>query len=292
MLDFRIHTFLCVVKYMNFSKAAKELCITQPAVSQQIKYLEQQYNIKLFTYANKQLHLTKEGHLFYTKANAFVNDEKAFVTALHAVSTNKEEYRVGITNTVCEYILSKPLVQFHKQNKDIRLHIVMANTKTLLSYLRNGEIDFAFIEGFYPKDEFKGYVYRTENFIAVSNSKHTFTKEVHRLKDLTNEPLILREMGSGTRDIFEKALAIQDLSITDFNDITYISCMPTIVEFVKEDCGITFLYESAVSNELNKNILKRIDLNDFNIQHEIHFVMNKDTTNKDIYTNIFEKLKQ
>lgn len=75
MLDFRIHTFLCVCRHMNYTRAAAELHITQPAVSQHIRYLEREYGAKLFSYKGKHLQLTQAGHILWNAATAISHDD-------------------------------------------------------------------------------------------------------------------------------------------------------------------------------------------------------------------------
>lgn len=83
MLDFRIHTFLCVCRHMNYTRAAAELHITQPAVSQHIRYLEREYGAKLFSYKGKHLQLTQAGHILWNAATAISHDDTLLKEHLH-----------------------------------------------------------------------------------------------------------------------------------------------------------------------------------------------------------------
>lgn len=291
MLDFRIHTFLAVCKHMNYTRAAEELCITQPAVSQQIKYLENQYNTKLFTYIGKNLSLTPTGEMLFNKATALANDEAQFIKELQSTHQQNPTYTLGVTYTIGEYIINKPIAAFSKKNDKIRLNLSMKNTTDLRQDLIDGNIQFALIEGSIQDDFFESISFSSENFIAVCSKNHEFTQPIHSLSDLTSEHIIIREEGSGTRDIFEKALALNNLSLQNFNDISYIGSMPTIVELIKEDCGISFLYQSAVEEELKNNTIQQIPLTDFNIKHDLTFIYNKGSLNKDIYLEIFKDLQ-
>ena len=86
-------------------------------------------------------------------------------------------------------------------------HIRYGNTQTLLTYLCEGTIDFAIVEGYFSGDHYETRIYKAEEYIAVASADHTFKKSVHSLKDLTSERLLIREHGSGTRAILTKTLA-------------------------------------------------------------------------------------
>lgn len=105
MLDFRVETFLCVCKHMNYTKAAEELNITQPAVSQHIKYLEQYYQAPLFIYENKKLHLTSAGKILYNRLETLCNDEKMLKQEIQTSSSDISSLSIGVTMTVGEYAL-------------------------------------------------------------------------------------------------------------------------------------------------------------------------------------------
>ncbi len=105
MLDYRTHTFLTVCKTMNFTLAAKELHITQPAVSQHIHYLEKQYDTTLFEYRNKQLFLTRSGEILRKHLMTMKNDEKAVIKELKDHIVGIESLSIGATMTIGEYAI-------------------------------------------------------------------------------------------------------------------------------------------------------------------------------------------
>ena len=167
------------------------------------------------------------------------------------------------------------LSRFIKTHPDMDFHIRYGNTQTLLTYLHEGTIDFAIVEGYFSGDHYETRVYKTEEYIAVSSVHHTFSKPVHNLRDLTSERLLIREHGSGTRAILTKTLALKNMSVKDFRHLVEIENIHTIVTLLKEDCGISFLYKSAVEQELNEGMLVQIPLSDFMIMHDFTFLWNK-----------------
>ena len=106
------------------------------------------------------------------------------------------------------------------------------------------------------------------------------------MNDLTCERLLVRENGSGTRNILERSLTARGLHITDFMHYTEVENMHTIISLLKKDCGISFLYKIAVENELQSGVLKEIPLDDFKMQHDFDIIWEKHSIYTDKYLSI------
>ena len=146
MLDFRINTFLTVCQTMNFTKAAEELHITQPTVSQHIHYLEDYYETSLFTYQNRQLALTWAGKTLQERLLRMKNDETTIQKELHENNERIKTLSIGVTMTIGEYAISGALAGYLKANPDTNIHLHYGNPKQLLQLLDNGLISFALVE--------------------------------------------------------------------------------------------------------------------------------------------------
>ena len=112
MLDYRTETFLTVCKTLNFTTAAKQLNITQPAVSQHIHFLEKQYNTILFNYKNKELSLTPSGQILYKHLLTMKNNEQALMNEINNITSNIETLSIGVTMTIGEYAIVDKLALF------------------------------------------------------------------------------------------------------------------------------------------------------------------------------------
>ncbi len=282
MLDFRTETFLTVCQTMNFTAAAKQLNITQPAVSQHIHFLEGQYHTSLFIYRNKQLFLTRSGEILRKHLLTMKNDEKAILEELKSNFTGIETLSIGVTMTIGEYAIVDKLANFLIRHPEINIHLHYDNTFQLLKLLDHGQISMAIVEGNYPKENYSHKKYSTEDYIAVcAASHHFFTDHPHTVNDLLYERLLVREKGSGTRNILEQSLIARGLHISDFIHYTQVENMHTIIDLLKKDCGISFLYKIAVENELQSGRLREISLDDFKMQHDFNIIWEKHS----IYTN-------
>ena len=289
MLDYRTETFLTVCKTLNFTTAAKQLNITQPAVSQHIHFLEKQYNTILFNYKNKELSLTPSGQILYKHLLTMKNNEQALMNEINNITSNIETLSIGVTMTIGEYAIVDKLANFIQNHPEINIHLHYGNTSKLLELLDQGQISMAIVEGNYPKENYSHIKYSTEDYIAVCAASHEFKNIPHTLHDLLDERLLVREQGSGTRHILQESLNVRGLSISDFKYYTQIENMHTIISLLKKDCGISFMYKTAVKEELQKGILKEIILDDFKLQHNFEFIWEKDSLFTDKYISISEE---
>ncbi|MDR3596318.1 LysR family transcriptional regulator [Clostridium sp.] len=291
MLDFRINTFLTVCEYMNFTKAAEILCITQPAVSQHIKYLENTYDTKLFEYEGKKINLTKSGKIFCQTAITMKHDEEYLKEKIEEEKSGIKNIKFGATLTIGEYILPSKLHNYLNNKKNMNVTMIVENTKELLYKLEHGEIDFALVEGYFVKNEYDYVVYSKENYICVAGKNYKFKKQPQVLEDLLGETLIVREKGSGTRDIFEKNLEEQNLTINDFSKVIEIGNINSIKYLVNNNHGITTLYEAAVKEELKNGILQKVEVSDLQKKHHFYFIWRKDSAFEALYLEIFNEFQ-
>lgn len=286
MLDFRINTFLTVCEYMNFTAASEKLNLSQPAVSQHIKYLEDCYNTKLFYRDKKNIHLTSSGEILFSAFKTVSNDEIKLKNMLNESKKQKTKIAFGVTKTIGEYMVFPSLTEYIRGNKTTNFNIHYKNTKTLLEYLDNGIIDFAIVEGCLNDKKYSINPLKSEDYIGVCSSKHKFSKKINSIIDILDERLIIREEGSGTLSILVNLLSMQNISIKDFSNLIQVDNMRMIVELVKNDCGISFLYKSAVNEQIEKGALVELPLKDFKIRHDFTFVYNK----KSVFSKQMEEL--
>lgn len=302
MLDFRVDTFLAVCRHMNFTMAAKELNLTQPAVSQHIRFLEKEYGQTLFSYEKKKLRLTKAGEFLLRTATTQKNDEERIKQQMKEITEEEKQYYFGATRTVGEYALTHPLAVFLQNHPQMSLQMTVANTNQLLEKLNRQEINFAIVEGYFSKEAYDSLIYSTERYIAVCgvelakkwgllNPQKGKTANRPALRDLLGERLLIREEGSGTREILEHNLKAHGLQLSDFKNQIQINSLPAILELVQAGCGITFLYETAAREKQRKGDLWEIPLTDFVVEHDFTFVWNKGSIFEEEYRRMCKELQ-
>lgn len=290
MIDFRIDTFLAVCQYMNYTKAAEALSITQPAVTQHIHYLEEHFQVKLFRFQGKRPVLTEAGRLLWGAATTLKHDEIYLREKLLDTTKRGKLLALGATKTVGAYLLPQALASYLSHNPEADVHITMDNTKVLLDELDQGKIDCALVEGSFDKDQYDFLLYSVEPFVAVSKFGYPFNHKIKNIEDLLDERLIVREAGSGTRNILESYLKRHNLVVSDFSHVTEINNVTAIKELVKQGAGITFLYGFAVQEELAQDTLQQIPLAHFSLSHNITFLWRRGSIFRAYYEQLFQEL--
>ncbi len=290
MIGFRIDTFLTVCRFMNFTRAAEYLNITQPAVSHHIRYLEELYGAKLFEYTGKKISLTEAGKVLLSAATTMKHDELHLKSVMSQKTGSGGQLVFGATMTIGEYVMPEALKRLIAARPGISVRMTVADTLELLRRLDAGEIEFAIVEGFFQKKEYDYLVYDRDRFVIVAAPGYQFKKPVKVIEDLTEECLFIREKGSGTRYVFERYLEGKNLLIHDFTNFMEISHIGAIKTMVEDGCGITFLYEAAVIREIENGKLVRVELEDFELSHDFTFIWRKGSIYSEYYKGIFEVL--
>lgn len=288
MIDFRIDTFLTLCETMNYTKAAAILHITQPAVTQHIKYLENYYQCRLFSYTDKTLVLTEKGVLLKQYALSMCANAKIIKETLRKPERDKTVLHIGATKTIGEYVLPDLLPDYLLSRTDITMHLLVDNTHTLLTRMEKGELDFAVIEGFFHKENYDYQLFSMESFIAVASPSLLSPKKVYVLEDLFHFPLLVREKGSGTRDILTQVLYEKNLSFDHFKTYNEISDFTIMKKLLKKGLGISFLYLPVVQKDLEEGSLIKIPIRHFQIQREFNFVYLKKNLFRSSFEDFFE----
>ncbi|NLK95777.1 MAG: LysR family transcriptional regulator [Clostridiales bacterium] len=289
MIDFRMATFLKLCEVKNYTKTAKEINITQPAVTQHIQSLEKEFNIKVFIKEGKNIFLTREGELLKALAEKIYAEEKKLKQAFLEPSTFKINF--GATLTIGDNIMPKKIEKYLKKNPLCEISMRVENTDSLLHMLNEGSIEVALVEGNYQKNQYTSLLISKEKFIAVAGMGLKINNNC-KLEELCKYPIIVRERGSGTRSILENYIKENNLVLEDFERIIELGNFNSIKHLVINNLGITFVYKPVVQEELDKGILKEIKIMDFNLFHEFNFVYLKDSLLKEKYLEFYQFLKK
>jgi len=219
MLDQKVHTFLKVAELQNYTKAAKELNLTQPAVTQHIRKLEDYYECPLIDISGKSVELTVEGEAFYNYANFQNANETQLINQMEKAET---PIKIGATLSIADYYLPSYLSSYISNNEEI-ISLTVNNTKSIIEKLLNNKLYCAFIEGIFDKSLFHFKEFKTTKFVPVARKGHPLEGKEILLADVHEYPLILREEGSGTREIYENYLYQNNDSILSASKIYEIS---------------------------------------------------------------------
>ncbi len=292
MIDQRFITFLELCNTMNYTKTAKNLHMTQPAVTHHIHYIESLYNIKLFTYTGKNLNITEQGKVLRELLRSLYNDSVKIEEKIKEFPFIGKKINFGATLTIGEYVMPIPLRNYIIKNPDAKIIMQVDNTEMLINMIKEGKIDFAIIEGKFDKNDYDYRLFSVEEFIGVVSPKHRFAKKEIEFSDIFKERFIAREPGSGTRSIFEDYLIEQNRSINSFESYMEIGNLNTIKNLVKDNMGITFLYKAAAKSEIERGELCQLNIKNYSIKREFNFVALKNSMFIHEYTEFFDFCKK
>lgn len=271
MVDYRIRTFLALYEAMNYRRTAEQLRLSQPAVSQQIHSLESEYGCRLFVYDGKRLHRTAQADRVAEYARSALYNDQRLRQELAAPAVR--EIRLGATKTIGEFVLAGPLSRYVNATRD-NVTIEVDNTEVLLHQLEHEALDIAFIEGAFDKKRYGYCLYRKASFVGMCRPDHPFAGKTVTLQDLKGESVILREKGSGTRGILEKALAEYGFDVGIFSRVICVSNFSLLLRFVSEGSGITFAYAPVAEGRKD---VAHFHLDCLGEEREFHIVYLKGT---------------
>ncbi|MDQ0430156.1 DNA-binding transcriptional LysR family regulator [Planomicrobium stackebrandtii] len=260
-MDQRLEVFLKVIEKKNFSKAAEELHMTQPAVSQYIRSLEDSTGVKLLERTNKYVRLNKAGEIVYHHA---IEIKELYAKMNHLLDdlTNKASgsIAIGASYTFGEYLLPRIIAEAKQQYPDIKPTVTIGNTTTIAGLVLSHQLDVGIVEGhFKGVQELKTEPFAEDRMVIVASADHPLAgrEEPITMKELIEETWILRELGSGTREASEnvfKQFSIAPQSIMHFSSTQPIKAM------VEAGMGISLLSEWAVQKELRYGDIKVLDV--------------------------------
>ncbi|HHX62906.1 MAG TPA: LysR family transcriptional regulator [Epulopiscium sp.] len=248
-----------VVQYKNFSKAAKSLYMTQPAISQSISQLEGQLGVRLFTRTSRGVLLTSEGELLYEYINSAINLINAGENKIQASkSLNIGDLKIGVGDTISRYFLLSYLEKFHNQYPNIRLKIINRTTLELCEMLKSGEIDIAICN--LPIEdnslEIKKCATIHDIFVCGEKYKDDF-KEPLSFQELIKFPLIFLDKKSNSRQYVEKHMLSKGVTI---NPEIELGSHDLLLEFSKINLGIACVVEEFSQESLNTKQLFKLPL--------------------------------
>lgn len=274
MLDPRWNTFLVLCDTMNYTRAAQQLCLTQPAVTHHIQYLEAHYGCRLFSYEGKVLHLTDAGARLrdFTRSMAYNSNKIEQEMAARAPVC----LRMGTSKTIGEYVIAPKIAAFLRAHPQAKFSLAVDNTQTLLHSLETGRLDFVLVEGFFERSRYDTRLFRKEAFFGICAPGHRFAGRTVPAEELKKERLLLREAGSGTRAVFEDALHRQNHTLGSFPNVADISDFSAIKALVAAGLGVSFLYAPVARQELAQGALAQFGLKDVPMSGAFYFACLKD----------------
>lgn len=276
MFDYRLKVFHTVASRSSFTKASEELNISQPAVTKHIKEIENQLNTKLFNRKGTSIQLTKSGQILFEYAEKIRNIYRDLEFEINQLNQqHKGKLIIGASTTVAQYILPEILAKFNSYYKDIKIELITHNTEIVSELLKEGKIDLGIIEGESQSNYFDYQIFKADEIVLVAKANHSLANKILNIKDLYYLELIFREPGSGSLEFIQNRLKEKGISLDELNIVMQLGSSESIKNYLLYSNSLAFLSISTVLNELKNNQLSIIDIKNFSIERNFHFILPK-----------------
>ncbi|GLC28815.1 LysR family transcriptional regulator [Clostridium omnivorum] len=278
MLDVRLKTFITLVQLKSFTRTAEALNLTQPAVSQHIRFLEEYYEVKLIKKEGRMFSITKEGMLLMKYSKELEEIYSRMELELKKESKTKKVHEIGATLTIGGYILPNILGMHKNLNPTIDILLQVNNTEEIIHKLINKKIELALVEGPFDRKIFKHIKIKNDELVLAVSPKHEFAlKEQIDIDEIINGKLILREKGSGTRKVFENSLKERGYDIEDIFPYMEVGDISAIKSLVESNLGYTIISKETIKGEIDRGTIVTVPINDMKIYREFNFIYLEDT---------------
>ncbi|MBP9478671.1 MAG: LysR family transcriptional regulator [Sebaldella sp.] len=275
MNERKLKIFFSVSETLNMTKTSKEMFISQSAVSQTIKELENELGVILFERMYKKLYLTEDGKLLKEYARRLLNLWNDMTEHMQSKKKNVL-IKVGGSTTIGIYLLPYLCKSFSISYPDVNFNIQIDNTTKVIQKVLENEIDIGIIEGTKPSNSEELISLKTQiDYLKVitPNIEKFKNKEIFTISDFQNEILILRETGSGTREVVDKY--IEELEIKVKNKLV-IGNTEAIKKMVEIGLGISIISQLAIESEVLDEKLLSFKIENYEMNREFSIIIHKD----------------
>ena len=253
-----LSVFLCVCEEGNMTTGAMKLHIAQPSVSQTIAELERHYNVKLFERLGRKLIITSAGTKLATYARHIINLNQEAEDLMRELSQN-ERIRIGASATIGTFMLSDIIADFSKHNPNVKIVSAVNNSKTIEDMLLEDRIDIGLIEGNICSQGIIGKVFMNDELVLVCSAFHPLAERGKiEPEELVGLEFIVREEGSGTREVFETVMKNNGLQ---WQISGVYNNAEAIKRAVAHSCTLSVMSKIAIRKELKAHELVPLDVN-------------------------------
>jgi DNA-binding transcriptional LysR family regulator len=269
--NFRLAVFRSVAHQLSFRKAAEELYLTQPAVSLQIKALEEDLGAQLFDRTGSRIALTAAGKTllnYAEQANALLIKAEQAVVALRG--DHAGHLALGASTTIAQYVLPRLLSDFHREYPRTQLTLISGNTEQIIDAIMQKQIVLGFIEGPPRSRNIKTIPFLHDELVLIVPAAHDWAERSFIAgAELITTPLLMRERGSGTRRVIEMALERHGVKPASLNITMELDSTEAIKSAVESGLGAGFVSRWAIAKDARTGkSLRIVPIDGLNIQRD------------------------
>ncbi|MGP4080751.1 LysR family transcriptional regulator [Pseudalkalibacillus sp. R45] len=276
-MDFhQLKTFYTVAKHKNFTRASKELAISQPAVSRQIESLEKYFDLTLFHRVGRHIELTDAGKTLYTMGEqilALVQKTSAVLDGMKNLESGS--LQVGASTTIGNYFMVPVVMKFMERYPGIQLNLDIKSTTEIQQQIERNLLDIAIVPEIPSSQSLVKESFLNDDIVLIAPKSHSLTmKKDVTLKDVSNEKLIVRGVGSNTRKTIEEHFKKHNVEL---NPAVELGSTEAIKQAVIAGGGISFLPKITIESELKLNAVEIVEGRNLILSRKFFIVHHKDS---------------
>jgi DNA-binding transcriptional LysR family regulator len=263
-----------VVETKSFSKAARILNLSQPAISSKIQAMEDYYGIKFFNRTAQGVTLTEAGKIVLNYADKFIDLHESMEQNLNQLlNISNPQLTIGSSCTSGNFAMPSTIRGFKEKYPEANVKLDIANSYDTLKKLNHKEIDVAIVDGKIANTNYVVHRLNSVDLVFIAaNLDNKKKKKIVTLKELRAKPLIVREKGAAMRSVIEEVAANNGLTINDFNVVSEMNSIHSIKAAVEGGAGITLIPLVAVQRELDAGTLRSIQVEELDLRVDINLV--------------------
>jgi len=262
MADRRLQVFHTVARLLSFTKAAEMLHMTQPAVTFQVRQLEERFNTRLFNRTHNRISMTDAGKKVYEYADRIFEFYTEMENAVREMTGDIDgTLTIGASTTIAEYMLPTLLGDFKKHHPEVTVHVKISNSDGVVSMVENNTIDLGVVESSVGNKNLVVENCKRDQLVAIVPPDHPIEgKRTVEFSDLLEYPFICREEGSGTREVIDNYLRQLKHSGAALKIAVELGSPEAVKGAVEAGMGVSVVSRATIRKELRLNTLVALDL--------------------------------
>ncbi len=262
MADRRLQVFYSVARQLSFTKAAEQLFMTQPAVTFQVKQLEEHFNARLFERSHGKIALTPTGRLVMEYAEKILGLSEEMETRVGELTgTMSGPLLLGASTTIAEFMLPHVLGEFKARHPQVQTHMTVGNSETIENRVADYSLDIGLIESPSHLPSLHTEVCCDDELVMICAPGHRLAQERGVTpQQIMIEPYVSRETGSGTREFADNYLRESGISPDDLNVVMELGSPEAIKGVVETGIGVSIVSRATIVKELKLKVLVAVPL--------------------------------
>ena len=262
MADRRLQVFHTVARLLSFTKAAETLHMTQPAVTFQVRQLEEHFNTRLFDRTHNRISLTEAGRRVFEYSDRIFDLYNDMENSVREMTGDiSGVVMIGASTTIAEYMLPALLGDFRNKYPDVNVQLRVSNTDGIVSMVENNIIDLGVVEAPVTNKNLVVEICRMDELVAIVPPTHPLAKnKVVRIEEMLKYPYICREEGSGTREVISEYLGQAGVNMTDISVCMELGSPEAVKGAVEAAMGVSIVSRATIQKELKLQTLVALQL--------------------------------